>query len=149
MLCSHVTRLVGLISETDFCNQFVTVKLTFIWLYLSDWAWFHLHGYFCSQNNLYSEFNPRNSSSWCNFNLFKRYWQCVRIQGHHFQHLLKKGSWFYCFYRAILELYRENLVALGESHALLAGSREVTGAFNFVSGRTVVKNMGGRDHFGI
>jgi hypothetical protein len=45
-----------------------------------------------------------------NFNLFKRYRTCVCVHGHHFQQV----SWFYCFYGAILDSYRENRVALGD-----------------------------------
>jgi hypothetical protein len=53
MLCNHVTRLAELISAAGFCSQFMTVKLTLIWLFLPDEAWFHLHGHVSSQNNLY------------------------------------------------------------------------------------------------
>jgi hypothetical protein len=49
----------------------------------------------------------------------------------------KKSVDLYCFYETILESYRENLVALGVSHAFPFGSWEVTVAFNFISERTV------------
>jgi hypothetical protein len=44
-------------------------------------------------------------------------------------------SWFYCFYGAVLDSYRKTLVALGGESC--SSSREVTGALNFISGRTV------------
>jgi hypothetical protein len=49
----------------------------------------------------------------------------------------KKLNCFYCFYGAILYLYRENLLALGGESAVPAGSREVTVVFNYNSEHTV------------
>lgn len=46
-----------------------------------------------------------------------------------------------CFYGTILESYRENLVAHGVSHALPAGSWQVTVTFTFVSDLTYKQTL--------
>jgi hypothetical protein len=127
MLCNHVTRIAGLISATAFCNQFMTMKLILIWLSFSGETWFHLHGQVSSQNNRHC--SSKECVCVC---------VCVCVQEELSAHLLHRWVNFIVFVEQYFNRIGKRLSRLEVSHAVHAGSREVTVAFNFVSGRIVL-----------
>jgi hypothetical protein len=65
----------------------------------------------------------------------------VRLHGHHFQHLLSHREVSFVFMERYLNRIGNILWRLAVSHAVPAGSREVTVAFTFISERTVFSKI--------
>jgi hypothetical protein len=73
-----------------------------------------------------------------NFSVFKRCTVYVCVQGYYSQHLLKYRWIYFIVLWSDSWLYREASWRLAVSHAVPAGSRQVTAAPNFIFVRTVL-----------